>query len=117
MIDVDPSTVEAVLDWQAPTTVTEIRSFLGLAGYYRKFIQDFSKIATPLTQLTKNGVQYIWSTQCQEAFELLKRKLTSILVLVIPSSDRCYVVYTDASLLGLGGVLMQTQRVIAYASR
>ena len=116
-IAVDPSKVEAVIDWQAPTTVTEIRSFLGLAGYYRKFIQDFFKIATPITQLTKKGAPFTWSVQCQQAFELLKRKLMTAPVLVIPSSDRQFVVYTDASLMGLGGVLMQVQRVVAYASR
>ena len=79
-------------------------------------IQDFSKISTPLTQLTKKGVQFIWSAQCQESFRILKEKLTSVPVLVILSSDRSFVVYTDASLLGLGGVLIQTQRVVAYAS-
>jgi hypothetical protein len=114
---IDPSKIEAVLDWLPPTTVTEIRSFLGLAGYYRKFIQDFSRIATPLTQLTKKGVPFVWSAQCQEAFLLLKQKLTSAPVLAIPSNDRCFVVYTDASLLGLGAVLMQVERVVAYASR
>ena len=116
-IAVDPAKVEAVLDWEHPSTVTEIQSFLGLAGYYRKFIQDFSRIATPLTQLTKKGVRFVWSMQCHEAFDLLKQKLTTVPVLVIPSSKRCIVVYTDASLMGLGGVLMQTQRVVAYASR
>jgi len=116
-IAVDPAKVEAVLDWEQPASVTEIRSFLGLAGYYRKFIQDFSRIATPLTHLTKKGVPYVWSAQCQEAFDCLKQKLTTAPVLMIPSSERCFVVYTDASLMGLGGVLMQTQRVVAYASR
>jgi hypothetical protein len=114
-IAVDPSKVEAVTDWQQPTTVSEIRSFLGLAGYYRKFIQDFSRIATPLTRLTKKGVQFVWDSRCEEAFKCLKEKLTSAPVLMIPRSDQCFVVYTDASLQGLGGVLMQ--RVIAYASR
>ena len=116
-IAVDPVKVEAVLDWEQLSTVTEILSFLGLAGYYRKFIQDFSRIATPLTHLTKKGVQYVWSSQCQEAFDCLKQKLTIAPVLMIPSSKQCFVVYTDASLMGLGGVLMQTQRVVAYASR
>jgi hypothetical protein len=88
-----------------------------LAGYYRKFIQDFSRIATPLTQLTKKGVPFVWSAQCHDAFLLLKQKLTSAPVLAIPSNDRCFVVYTDASLLGLGAVLMQVERVVAYASR
>jgi hypothetical protein len=116
-IAVDPAKTEAVLDWLPPTSVTEIRSFLGLAGYYRKFIQNFSSIAAPLTQLTKKGVPFVWSPQCQEAFLLLKQKLTSAPVLAIPCSDRCFVVYTDASLLGLGAVLMQVERVVAYASR
>ena len=106
-----------MLDWEPPKTVTEIRSFLGLAGYYRKFIQDFLKISTPLTRLTKKGVQFIWSTECQKAFDILKTKLTSAPVLTIPSNDRTFVVYTDASLAGLGCVLMQTQRVVAYISR
>ena len=101
-IAVDPSKVEAVLDWKEPSTVTEIRSFLGLAGYYRKFIKDFSKMATPLTRLTKKGMQFIWDSQCQDAFDSLKRKLTSAPVLMIPHSDQSFVVYTDASLLGLG---------------
>jgi hypothetical protein len=91
-----------------------MRSFLGLAGYYRKFIQNFSSIATPLTQLTKKGVPFVWSSQCQEAFDLLKQKLTTAPVLLLPSSDRCFVVYTDASLVGLGAVLMQIERVVAY---
>ena len=116
-IAVDPAKVEAVLDWEQPASVTEIRSFLGLAGYYRKFIQDFSRIATPLTHLTKKGVQFVWSSQCQEAFDCLKQKLTTAPVLMIPSSEQYFAVYTDASLMGLGGVLMQTQRVVAYASR
>jgi hypothetical protein len=116
-VAVDPAKTEAVLDWLPPTSVTEIRSFLDLAGYYRKFIQNFSGIASPLTQLTKKGVPFVWSAQCQEAFLLLKQKLTSAPVLAIPCSDRCFVVYTDASLMGLGAVLMQVERVVAYASR
>ena len=97
--------------------MTEVWSFLGLAGYYRKFIQDFLRIATPLTRLTKKGVQIVWDSECQQAFQCLKEKLTTAPVLMIPRSDQCCMVYTDASLLGLGGVLMQMQRVIAYASR
>ena len=70
-----------------------------------------------MTHPTKKGVQFVWSAQCQEAFDCLKQKLTTVPVLMIPSSERCFAVYTDASLMGLGGVLMQTQRVVAYASR
>ena len=89
---------------------------LGLAGYYRKFILDFLKISAPLTRFTKKGVQFIWNTECLKAFDTLKTKLTTVPVLTISSSDRTYVVYTDASLASLGGILMQTQRVEAYTS-
>ncbi|XP_020243298.1 uncharacterized protein LOC109821528 [Asparagus officinalis] len=112
----DPAKVEAVLDWESSKTITKIRSFLGLVGYYSKFIQDFSKIFTPLTRLMKKGVQFIWGLECQKAFEILKTKLTIVPVLIIPSSDKIFVVYTDTSLSGLGGVLLQTQRVVAHIS-
>ena len=88
----------------------------GLAGYYRKFILDFLKISAPLERLTKKGVQFIWNTECQKAFDTLKTKLTTVPVLSISSSDMTYVVFSDASLVGLGGILMQTQRVEAYTS-
>ena len=90
---------------------------MGLAGYYRRFIKDFSEIATPLTKLTRKSCAFIWDGKCQEAFDVLKKKLTSAPVLIIPRQDRMFVVYTDASLLGLGGVLMQERQVVAYASR
>ncbi|XP_020256000.1 uncharacterized protein LOC109832919 [Asparagus officinalis] len=100
-IAVDPLNVEAVVDWELPKTVTEIRCFLGLASYYRNFIQDFSKIATPLTRLTKKGIQFVCGPKCQNAFEILKAKLTTTPVLIIPRSDKTFVVYTDALLSGL----------------
>ena len=103
---VDPAKVEAVVEWQTPNSVTEVRSFLGLAGYYCRFIEDFSKIAAPLTQLTRKEVPFHWSSACEQAFQTLKDKLTSAPVLIIPVSGVPFVVYTDASLLGLGGVLM-----------
>ena len=106
-ISVDPSKVEAVLDWSLPTSVTEVRSFLGLAGYYRRFIQNFLKITVPLTNLIKKSVPFVWSSKCQEAFDVLKEKLTTAPILIIPSPDKRFLVYTDASLLGLCGVLMQ----------
>ena len=106
-ISVDPRKVEAVLDWSSPTSVTEVRSFLGLAGYYRRFIENFLKIAVPLTNLTRKSVPFVWCSKCQEAFDILKERLTTAPVLVIPSPDKRFLVYTDASLLGLGGVLMQ----------
>ena len=105
-IAVDPAKVTAVLDWEPPKTVIEIRSFLGLAGYYRKFIQDFSKIVTPTTHLTRKGVQFIWSMECQKAFDILKTKLTTAPVLTIPNSDRIFVVFINTSLAELEDVLM-----------
>ena len=116
-ISVDPSKIEAVLNWERPKNVSEIRSFLGLAGYYRRFVENFSKIASPLTKLTRKNVKFVWDDKCEEAFEELKRRLTSAPVLIIPNNEEPYTVYTDASGNGLGCVLMQHGRVVAYASR
>ncbi|GAU51348.1 hypothetical protein TSUD_412960 [Trifolium subterraneum] len=116
-VSVDPSKVEAVLNWERPRTVSEIRSFLGLAGYYRRFILGFSEIALPLTRLTRKGAAFVWDELCENSFNLLKQKLTSAPVLVIPDPDKQYVVYCDASNKGLGCVLMQEGAVVAYASR
>ncbi|WVZ76386.1 hypothetical protein U9M48_024363 [Paspalum notatum var. saurae] len=113
---VDPSKVEDVLNWKQPQTVTEIRSFLGLAGYYRRFIKDFSKIAKPMTALTQKNAKFAWSPKCEEAFGTLKKLLTSAPVLAQPDITKPFDVYCDASGSGLGCVLMQEGRVIAYAS-
>ena len=93
----DPAKIKAVVDWKRPSNVLEIRSFLGLAGYYRRFVEEFSKIAGPLTQLTKKGMKFVWTEQCEKAFLLLKEKLTTTLVLTLPINERPYVVFTDAS--------------------
>ena len=114
---VDPQKVEAVLNWERPTNVTEIRSFLGLAGYYRRFVEGFSKIATPLTRLTRKGVKFNWSHECEQSFQELKRRLTTAPILTLPSGVEGFEIYSDASKQGLGCVLMQNGRVIAYASR
>ncbi|XP_049932536.1 uncharacterized protein LOC126409875 [Nymphaea colorata] len=116
-VAVDPAKVEAVQQWNAPTNVSEIRSFLGLAGYYRKFIKDFSKIATPLTKLLRKGVKFTWTEDCQKSFQMLKDSLTSAPILTLPNGRKGFVVYTDASGTGYGAVLMQKDNVIAYASR
>ncbi|RHN78856.1 putative nucleotidyltransferase, Ribonuclease H [Medicago truncatula] len=116
-IVVDPSKVEAVSQWETPKSVTEIRSFLGLAGYYRRFIEGFSKLALPLTQLTCKGKTFVWDVHCENSFGELKKRLTTAPVLILPKSDEPFVVYCDASKLGLGGVLMQEGKVVAYASR
>ncbi|WVZ80294.1 hypothetical protein U9M48_027784, partial [Paspalum notatum var. saurae] len=115
-VAVDPSKVEDVLNWKQPQTVTEIRSFLGLVGYYRRFIKDFSKIAKPMTALTQKNTKFAWSSKCEEAFGTLKKLLTSAPVLAQPDITKPFDVYCNASGSGLGCVLMQEGRVIAYAS-
>ena len=115
-IAVDPSKVDAVSQWVTPKSVTEVRSFLGLAGYYRRFIEGFSKLALPLTQLTCKGKSFVWDVQCENSFNELKQWLTTALVLILPKSDEPFVVYCDASKLGLGGVFMQDNKVVVYAS-
>ncbi|XP_075515771.1 uncharacterized protein LOC142550581 [Primulina tabacum] len=110
-ISVDPSKIEAVNKWLRPTTVTEVRSFLGLAGYYRRFIVGFSKIALPLTALTRKNVKFVWNEACDHSFQELNAKLTSAPVLAIPEGPGDFVVYIDASKQGLGAVLMQHGKV------
>ena len=104
-------------NWKPPKNVSEVRSFLGLAWYYRKFVEGFSKIAAPLTKLTRKDVKYDWVDACQQSFEELKGRLTSAPILALPNGRDGFVVYSDASRQGLGCVLMQNDRVIAYASR
>jgi hypothetical protein len=97
--------------------VTEIRSFLGLAGYYRRFIEGFSTIAIPMTRLTRKETKWEWTDECEQSFQELKKRLTTAPVLTLPSGTEGFVVYSDASGKGLGCVLMQHGKVIAYASR
>ena len=105
------------MDWIAPKRVFEIRSFLGLAGYYRRFVKDFSRLAAPMTRLTRKGVKFTWDEACEAAFQALKYRLTTAPVLIIPERGLGYAIYCDASYEGLGCVLMQTERVVAYGSR
>ena len=116
-VSVDPEKVEAVMTWERPKSVFEIRSFLGLAGYYRRFIEDFSRIAAPMTRLTRKEVKFEWDDRCEVAFQELKRRLTSAPILIVPDRGQGYTVYCDASRVGLGCVLMQSGRVVAYGSR
>ena len=116
-VSVDPQKIEAMVNWKPPKNVSEVRSFLGLAWYYRKFVEWFSKIAAPLTKLTRKDVKYDWVDACQQSFEELKGRLTSAPVLALPNGRDGFVVYSDASRQGLGCVLMQNDKVIAYASR
>ncbi|GJV37842.1 reverse transcriptase domain-containing protein [Tanacetum coccineum] len=116
-IHVDPSKIEAVKNWKTPTTPSEIRSFLGLAGYYRRFITNFFKIAKPLTSLTQNNQKYVWGVEQEEAFQTLKNNLCDAPILTLPDRVEDFVVYCDALNQGSGCVLMQRGKVIAYASR
>ncbi|GJZ39014.1 putative reverse transcriptase domain-containing protein [Tanacetum coccineum] len=116
-IHVDPAKIEAVKNWASPTTPSEIRQFLGLAGYYRRFIEGFSKIAKPMTELTQKNQKFDWGEEQEEAFQLLKQKLCVAPILALPEGSEDFVVYCDASIKGLGAVLIQRMKVIAYASR
>jgi hypothetical protein len=116
-IVVDPGNVKEVLEWKLPTMMSEIWSFLGLAGYYRWFIPNFSKIVKPITELLKKGNKYVWSETCDEAFKHLKKLLTTSPVLAQLDTAKLFNVYYDASGTSLGGVLMQEDRVISYSSR
>jgi len=116
-IHVDPAKIEAIKNWEAPKTPTKIRQFLGLAGYYRRFIENFSKIARPLTSLTQKDKKFNWGEEQEAAFQLLKDKLCDAPILSLPDGTDDFVVYCDASHQGLGCVLMQRDKVIAYASR
>ncbi|KAA0037385.1 ty3-gypsy retrotransposon protein [Cucumis melo var. makuwa] len=114
---VDPAKIKAVTDWTRPSTVSEVHSFLGLAGYYRQFVENFSRIATPLTQLTRKGAPFVWSKAYEDSFQNLKQKLVTTPVLTVPDGSGSFVIYSDASKKGLGCVLMQQGKVVAYASR
>ncbi|KAL0539729.1 hypothetical protein IC582_023945 [Cucumis melo] len=116
-VSVDPAKIEAVTGWTRPSTVSEVRSFLGLAGYYRRFVENFSRITTPLTQLTRKGAPFVWSKACEDSFQNLKQKLVTAPVLTVPDGSGSFVIYSDASKKGLGCVLMQQGKVVAYASR
>ncbi|TYK04282.1 pol protein [Cucumis melo var. makuwa] len=116
-VSVDPAKIEVVTNWPRPSTVSEIRSFLGLAGYYRRFVEDFSRIASPLTQLTRKGTPFVWIPACESSFQELKQKLVTAPVLTVPDGSGSFVIYSDASKKGLGCVLMQQGKVVAYASR
>ena len=114
---VDPMKVQAVVEWNRPNNVIEIRSFLGLACYYRRFVEGFSCLAIPLTCLTQKGVKFEWFEECEQSFQKLKRQLVTTPILTIPDGSVGLTIYSDASKKGLGCVLMQYGRVMAYASR
>jgi hypothetical protein len=114
---VDLAKVEAIMEWPVPTNVPEVHSFMGLAGYYRRFIEGFSKIANPITKLQKKNKKFVWNEKYKESFWSLKELLTTTPILKVPDMETDFLVCTDASKEGLGRFLMQNGRVIAYISR
>ena len=116
-MSIDPERVEAVMSWERPKSIFEICSFLGLAGYYRRFIEDSSQLAAPMTRLTRKEVKFEWNDLCEKLFQELKRRLTLAPIMIVPERGQRYIVYCDASKDGLRCVLMQSGRVVAYGSR
>ncbi|XP_059292139.1 uncharacterized protein LOC132045562 [Lycium ferocissimum] len=108
--------INAVKNWPRPTSASDIRSFLGLASCYRRFVEGFSSISAPLTRLTQKKAKFQWSDACEQSFEELKKRLTSALVLTLPEGTEGFIVYCDASGVVFGCVLMQHSKVVAYAS-
>uniref|UniRef100_A0ACD5TNV7 Uncharacterized protein n=1 Tax=Avena sativa TaxID=4498 RepID=A0ACD5TNV7_AVESA len=115
-IAVDPAKIKDVEEWKAPTTQTQVRAFLGLAGYYRKFVEGFSSIVRPMTQLLKKDRKFEWTDKCEASFQELKKRLISIPILIMSDIKKPFDVYYDASKIGLRCVLMQEGKVIAYLS-
>lgn len=121
-VSTDPKKIEKVANWPVPTSKKEVQQFLGLANYYRRFVENFAKIAKPLHRLTEKTTKFEWSADCQAAFEHLRQKLVSAPILAFPDLEKPFILDTDASDMGIGAVLSQmddngTERVIAYASK
>jgi hypothetical protein len=116
-VSVDPSKITSIMERKTPTNPTEVRAFLGLAGYYRKFVEGFSSIARPLTQLLKKDKKFEWTEKCEQSFQELKKRLVIAPILTMPDITMSFDVYCNASKFGLGSVLMQDDKVIAYLSR
>ena len=116
-IRVDPKKIEVIVEWKPPRNVTEVHSFLGLVGYYKRFVKGFSMTVAPMTTLLQKNVKYEWSEKCQRSFDKLKAFLTKTPILTQPTCGKEYMIFSDASLNGLGCVLMQEGKVVAYASR
>src|SRR4051812_47031382 len=116
-VAVDPAKVSAVTEWESPKSVKEVCSFLGLSGYYRRFIENFSKVAKPMTELLKKDKKFDWTEGCEFSFQELNKRLVTTPILCLPDLEKDFQVYCYASHQGLGGVLMQEGKVVAYASR
>lgn len=116
-VSTDPSKIVDVQNWPRPTSVKELRSFLGLAGYYRRFVKDFGMLARPLTDLLKKGVMFVWTHNTETAFQLLKQALITAPVLAVPDFSKQFVVETDASDHGIGAILQQDGHPIAFVRK
>lgn len=116
-VKTDPAKVEAVLNWPPPTTVRELRGFLGLVGFYRKFVRHFAIIAKPLTNLLKKHVLFVWTLEHQQSFQALQQALCSTPVLGIPNFSKTFAIETNACQIGVGAILLQEGHPLAYASK
>jgi hypothetical protein len=114
---VDPEKIKEIMDWPAPLNVTEVRSFIGLIGYHRRFIKGFSKIGHPNNSLQRKGKKFVWSTECEATFQQPKHLLSNTPILKIADLEKDFLVCIDACKEGLNGVLMQEREVICYESR
>ena len=106
-ISVDPDKIKTIEKWSVPKDVTDVRSFMGITGYYRRFIEGFSRIMNPITSLEKKWKKFVWDKRCEESFRKLKELLTTATILIIADPNKGFVVCTDACNNGLGGVLTQ----------
>ena len=113
----DDTKVKAIMEWPQPTRVKELRSFHGLASFYRRFVKDFSSIASPLNELVKKGVTFHWGPKQEDAFVTLKERLTNAPILALPNFQKSFELECDASNIGIGAILLQEGHPIAYFSK
>lgn len=116
-VSTDASKVQDIINWVVPTNLKKLRGFLGIAGYYRKFVRNFGVRSKPLTNLLRKGVEFKWTPEVNQSFEALKQALATAPVLALPNFNKPFVVETDASDVGIGAVLSQDKHPIAYVSK
>jgi hypothetical protein len=116
-VSTSPTKIEVIRNWPQPTTVKDLRSFLGMAGYYRKFVPNFGLISKPLTNLLRKDILFVWTSTTEASFQALKTALASTPVLAIPNFDKTFTVETGASAKGIGAVLQQQGHPIAFVSK